>query len=498
MGAGFRLASSPEPVLRQARKVLADSIGCMLAGARTPVVNKLMEVIAWNAAARSAGPGSEASPARQPGSGAACTLPGRAERLDPLCAALVNGTSCHALELDDGYTPGSAHPGSVVVPAVLAVGEAEGSSLGQVLEAIIVGYEVMLTAAEAIHPESRRRGFHNTGVAGVFGAAAAAAKILDLRADETRHALGLAASFAGGLLAFWNEGEQGATDIKKVHPGKAARDGVFCAVCAARGMRGPATVFEGKAGLLRAYGGKGGEVGPRVGLAGGRETEGEFPPATLPDRPKIMDVYFKPWPCCRSLHGPIALALRLRRTTGSRLGSIDSIRVDTYSLAAERSRTEAEGHDAHFSIPLTVALALLEGEVSYQSLAEAHRNRPVSELARKVTVIEDEEFSRRYPNARPARLTLKFESGETLSEELEYPPGEPQEPLLAAQIMDKFLANSATSIPAGIARRVLKLAFTADPDLPISEVSQLVCTRAPATKPTPGSKTSERGCQEDA
>lgn len=454
MGAGFRLASCPEPVVRQARKVLVDNLGCMLAGARAPLVERLLEVVGHDGA----GP---------------CTLPGRSERLGPLEAALVNGTSGHALELDDGHTPGSAHPGSVIVPAALAVAEREQGSLGQVLEAVIVGYEVMLTAASAVHPESRRRGFHNTAVAGGFGAAAAAAKLLGLDPAATRDALGLAGSFAGGLLAFWNPGEYGATDIKKIHPGKAARDGVFCALCAARGIRGPASVFEGRAGFYNAYG-KGGEAAPETGSI---------------ERPKIMDVYFKPWPCCRSLHGPVALALGLRPAIGDQLERIDAIRVETYSLAAERSRKEAPGDDAHFSIPLTVALALHDGALTYQTLAGAAARETVRRLAAKVEVVEDSEFTRRYPGARAARLTVTLQDGRVLSDALDHPPGEPQEPLPDGLLIEKFLAGSAISIEAGAAHRVLKLLLTADPDLPMSELSPLVTPIRHNIRAAPGSTT---------
>ncbi|HEY3314230.1 MAG TPA: MmgE/PrpD family protein [Bacillota bacterium] len=445
--AGFDLAQCPPDTIGQARLALLDTVGCMVAGSQSPLVDRLLAVL---------------GPTHGP-----CLVPGRDGhlRLPVLDAALVNGTAAHILELDDGYTPGSAHPGCVVGPTALALGESEGASLGRVLEAVIVGYEVMLSVSGAIHPESRRRGFHNTAIAGVFGAAAAAARLLGLDPREACHALGLAGSFAGGLLAFWNPGEQGATDVKKLHPGKAARDGIFCALSAAQGIHGPASVFEGKAGFLRAFADKGVIRGKLFDLAS----------------PRIMDIYFKPWPCCRSLHGPIALALRLGHRVRDRIGGVGSIRVDTYSLAADRSEAEAGGDDAQFSIPMTVALALTRGEVAYPGLVAAHQDARLTNLAKRIEVHEDAEFTKAYPRSRPARLTIWMEDGETLSESLAYPPGEPQQPLPQSDLLQKFLGNCLPVIGDQAANQVADFLTSAGLTLPISGLTPtLTATHQPS------------------
>ncbi len=442
----FRLSDAPEAVCRQARVALLDTVGCVLAGAGSEVTGKVLETLQWEG-----------------GSAGNVPVPGLGLNLDALGAALVMGVSAHAYELDDGYTPGSAHPGSPVIPAVLAFAMREKLPLGLTLEAIVTGYEVMLAVAETVHPESRRQGFHNTAIAGVFGAAAAVAKLLGLNAVETTSALGLAGSHAGGLLAFWNPGEVGATDVKKLHPGKAARDGAFSAIAAAHGMRGPASVFEGKAGFFRAYSGKGGVPGPE---------------SRLPARPRIMGVYFKPWPCCRSLHGPIAIALELR-DTGVKATDVTSIVVETYSLAAERSRTDAVGDDAQFSIPLSVALALDKGEVTYQALTGIEPEPVARSLAKKVEVRPSDEFDARYPSCRPARVTCNLKTGATLSKELDNPPGEPNAPLPEEQLKAKFLGNATMAISPEAARRVLDLILSADASLPTTSITEVMTPSIP-------------------
>jgi 2-methylcitrate dehydratase PrpD len=432
--AGFDLACCPPTVMWQARRVLMDTLGCMVAGSRTPVVSKLLLVLEHQDVPQ-------------------YVILGRCQRLGLLNAPLVNGTAAHALDLDDGHTRGSAHPGSVVIPAILSVAEKQESSLGSVLGAIIVGYEVMLSIAATIHPSSRKRGFHNTPVAGVFGAAAATARLLGLSPVEICNSFGLAGSFASGLLAFWNPGEQGSTDVKKLHPGKAARDGVLCALSAAQGLRGPKTVLEGPAGLFRAY----------------SDWSGNFKAPTVDlQEPEIMQVYFKPWPCCRSLHGPIALALQLRDQLSPRIAEIAAVRVETYSQASDRSVQDAVGDDAQFSIPVAVALAIQTGNVTYDGLVHGQTDPTISALARLVSVQEDCDFSRRYPSVRPARLVITTKTGQTLSCELDYPPGEPQTPVSDAVLAQKFSANCAPIIGEDQASKAAEFLQHGNPALPFT------------------------------
>jgi 2-methylcitrate dehydratase PrpD len=113
------------------------------------------------------------------------------------------------------------HPGVVTIPAVIGLGYEGGVSGRAALEAVIIGYETVIAVARACHPDLRQRGFHPTGATGVFGAAAASARMLGLSSEQISHALGIAASSAAGLFAFIN----GGADIKRLHAGHAAREG---------------------------------------------------------------------------------------------------------------------------------------------------------------------------------------------------------------------------------------------------------------------------------
>src|SRR5690625_3208852 len=169
--------------------------------------------------------------------------------LSKFSAAFINGTSAHTLDFDDGYSKGSMHPAAVVIPAVLAVSEREKSSPSKIAGAIIVGYEVSLRISASMHPVTRERGFHNTPLAGVFGAAAAVSYLHDLKKEDVQSAFGNAASFSGGLFAFLGTG----SEIKRIHPGQAARDGMIAAELAKNGVTGPPNVLEGKNGFFQSY-----------------------------------------------------------------------------------------------------------------------------------------------------------------------------------------------------------------------------------------------------
>src|SRR5207237_1383606 len=193
-----------DEVRHYARRHLLDTVGVMIAGAGGEVASRAETVLA---AVRPAG--------RLP-------VPGRARRADLLDAAFLGGTAAHGIELDDGYTKGSVHPGCTVVPAALALAHARKASGQALLEAVVAGYETVTAIGRAVHPDLRHRGFHPTGAVAVFGAAMAAGKLRGLKAQQLAHALGIAASSAGGLFAFVN----GGGDIKRLHAGHASREGL--------------------------------------------------------------------------------------------------------------------------------------------------------------------------------------------------------------------------------------------------------------------------------
>jgi 2-methylcitrate dehydratase PrpD len=237
--ADFALAldynSLPPSVITQARHCLVDAIGCAAFGMTLPWSQMVL------------------AEAIETGSGGPCTIPGApGVHLHAPQAALVLGTASHAFELDSLRKPGAGvHGGGTVALPALAVAEAVGASDDDVLCAIVAGCETMFRLGAATLHTPEKIGFHAPGLTGPFGAAIATARLMKLSASQTANALGIAGSFASGLLAFAKSGQGGM--IKRLHLGRAAESGVLAARLAARGYEAPHAVIEGQYGLLDAF-----------------------------------------------------------------------------------------------------------------------------------------------------------------------------------------------------------------------------------------------------
>jgi 2-methylcitrate dehydratase PrpD len=177
------------------------------------------------------------------------TLLGRPDLVNAHWAAFANGMAAHSMELDDTYLPGSIHNESFVFSPSLALAEERGISGKRFVTAIVAGFEVACRVAAALQPSATNaRGFHPTGTTGALGAAAAAATLLGLDAEQLSVAIGVACSQAGGLLEFVTDG----TWTKRFHGGWAAHAGIIAAELAQYGMTAPRTAIEGKFGYLHA------------------------------------------------------------------------------------------------------------------------------------------------------------------------------------------------------------------------------------------------------
>jgi len=404
----------PPEVEHHARRVLLDYVAAVLAGSRSESAVRVQQYLECSE-----------SPGRIP-------VFGTPLRLAPAQAALANGTASHGLEVDDGYTPGAYHPGSPVISAALAAAEDHGSSMGELLLAISVGFELSCRLAGAGHPVTWRRGLHNTPLAGVFGAAAAVSTLLGADERQTVDALGLAGSHAGGLFEFLGSG----AEVKRLHAGKAARDGLVCAELAARGLTGPDTVIEGDAGYGRVF------------------VDGQLDEAHLMDdlgtRWRMLRTYVKPYPCCRHLHGPIDGILELRAEYGLHADRVRAVDVGTYPAAAKHGFAEIDDFlDAQMSIPYAVAVALLYGAPTLQHFdGEFRRDPDLRRIVPLVHVHEAEGCTRDYPAMRPARIRVVTDDA-VLETRIDQPLGEPDRPLDDADITAKLHRLADPVCPPG-------------------------------------------------
>jgi 2-methylcitrate dehydratase PrpD len=418
----------PARVRRRAALHLLDTVGCGLAAVGT-------------------GAGDYASVlAVTQGGPEVASLLGVRTRAPAALAALANGTRCHALDFDDTHEKGICHSSAVVAPAALAVGEARGHSGAGVIDAYVLGTEVALRIAIAAADGLYARGFHPTPVCGAFGAAAAAARLLRLSAADATNALGIVGSFAAGLFEYLSDGSQ----TKPLHAGWAAHAGVQAARLAEAGATGPATVIEGRFGLLASH------IGSAEAAAGLLDDLG--------NSWELESVSVKPFPACHFAHSSTWAAAEL----------VDEHGLDHRDLAEIVVRIPAEGepvvleplsdkheprtpYDAKFSLPFTVAHQLVHGRLGISSFSEAGiRDGDVLALARRVRW---EPLTGAPPSRFAGGARVVTSRGETYDRFLANAPGSPSNPLGEEWLLAKFHSNAELALdpePAAELGRLLQ------------------------------------------
>jgi 2-methylcitrate dehydratase PrpD len=373
--------------------------------------------------------------------GGRATVLGTPERLSVAGAALANGAAAHALEMDDTHQAGSIHLGATVFSAALAAAELRGADGSTVLRAAVAGYEVAGRLACALDPAAHyRRGFHPTGTCGAFGAAAAAGVVFGLDDAALASALGIAGSQAAGSMEFLADGAW----TKRLHPGWAAAAGLHAAALAEAGFRAPASVFEGRFGVLAAYSDG---ADPRA-LQGGHGWA-------------LCATSVKPHACCRYMQGPIDATLALRAR--ERLTPEGVARVEVGMLAAgmpivcepaAAKRRPTSVVDAQFSLPFGIAVALVRGAASPAEFTpETCADPSVRALMDRVVAVPDPALDARYPAAWPSWVRIVLSGGRTVESRVDHPRGDPENFPSAAELDAKFRTLAARALaPAAVAR----------------------------------------------
>lgn len=412
----------PPAVRHAAKRHLLDTVGVMIAGAQGELTDQAERVLA---SVRPEG---------------AVAVPGRRRRADILDAAFLSGTAGHGIELDDGHRQGSVHPAVCVIPAALYAAHGRGISGTRLLEAIVCGYEAMIGIAVISHPHLRRRGFHPTSAAGVFGAAVAASVVLGLDEQETANAIGLAASGAAGLFAFIN----GGTDVKRLHAGHAAREGLQAALLAQAGVAGPPNVIEGRDGFMQAFPGLDREALAAFALPPQKDWE-------------LLDCYIKPYACCRHLQTALEVLIGILNEEGIAEEDIAKVSVKTYRISAAHAETGwSEFASAQLSFPYILALGMRYRKVKVAHFdADVRESPEIERLCALVQIEADDELDRLYPEFRPSRVTVETRDGRTFSRLGMESLGSRQFPVDDARLGEKFVELAGPSLGDGTVNELL-------------------------------------------
>lgn len=385
----------PSEVVKQAKLCFLDFLGVSIAGSRTRSGQVMRSTISSR--------------------GSSTVIGG--PKTSALEACLINGVSAHSLDLDDGHRLAQLHPGACVIPAALSLAESVGVSGIELLEALILGYQVAISLGMMVNPSHRNRGFHSTGTCGTFGAAAAASKLLNLSEEEIINCLGLAGTQAAGLL----ESNHSGSMAKHLHPGRAAHSGVFSALLAQKGFTGAPSILEGREGFLKAM--------CQV------DTQQSEWGTILDSHYHIMGVYFKNYPVCRHLHSALDATFYLLRKYKINPHDVVELEVKTYQVAAEHQDYIPQSSEAiRQSLPVALALALSQGHLDPHGL---YTNSEVLSLASKVSVKCNSEFEALYPGKRPSRVIINTNKG-SFKHTVYLPRGEPEKPFSWDDLLSKF------------------------------------------------------------
>lgn len=385
----------PAATLQHAARCVLDLIGVAIAGAATP-----MAAISARFAREQFAPGN-------------ATVIGSTKPLTVTGATWVNGACASALDMDDGHRMAMGHPGASVIPAALAIAEQTGASGKEFLAAVIAGYEIAIRASAARVPWYRDK-MYSTGIWGVFGAAAAAGKLLGFDEATLQSALGNAGSHG----PFPPGGLQANHAMVKETIAWSGMTGVSAALLARDNFLGPADFLD--------YSGRWDTSELVAGL-------GE------PSRLAILDAYFKPYAVCRWAHASVDGVLELKHRHDLRIDEIESIRVDTFWEVTRLANCEPSNTiAAQFSIQFALAVALLYDRISPAEVSDARiRDPAILALARKVEVAVDDALDRQFPAKTMARVTIRTRRGD-YGATVEYPRGNPENPLSAAELDAKF------------------------------------------------------------
>lgn len=406
---GLTYEDLPEAVVREVKRFLYDTIGCACGGYHTGDVRILREIYAGMGGAGEA------------------TLIGFGDRLPAVNATLVNSLMVRALDFNDIYwKEDPSHP-SDIIPAALAMGERQGASMRDVVTAIVLAYEFEMRLCEFAVPGIRERKWHHATLT-QFVSPIVAGKLLGLNTGQMVNAIGISGAHnhtigcptAGSL-----------TMMKNTVDPMAVQSGVMAALMAERGYTGTAAVFEGKEGFMDCFG-EGWEIERLVGGLG--------------ERFKIAECSMKAFPTEALTHTHITAILEVVRENDIPWDRIEEVTVTTIARACDilfdphkyRPKTR---ETADHSLPYCLAAAIVDRRITTESFSAQKLEDPrIWEVIDRIKGEASEEFERMFPEKQPSRVKVRTKEGTVYEAYLEYPKGDPREPMTEEDLDAKFEA----------------------------------------------------------
>jgi 2-methylcitrate dehydratase PrpD len=428
----------PPAAAHAGRRTVANAVALAAGAANHPAVTSVAEFV------------SELG-----GDGSASVL-GTDLELPAQWAALVNGIAVHVQDFDDTHLQTVVHPGAPVVPAALALAEHLDATGRELLDAVVLGVETALRVALAAGPRHFERGWHLTGTAGHFGAAAAAARMLGLNRAATANALGIAGTQAAGLQVALG------SMTKPLHPGKAAMNGVEAALLAARGFTGPTDVVEARRGFAFVT-----SPEPHLDLA----------TAELGERWEIERNAFKPYACGIVSQPAIDAALAIRAAASSPADIVAiTVRVNPVVLDVMGVEDPRDGLQSKFSVYHCVAVGLLDGAAGPAQYSDERAVADDTRAVRRLVVVETDDAIARDE----AWILARLRDGEELEHHVEHARGSEARPLTDDELRDKARLVAGPALGEDNVDALVGLALRLD------ELQHASTLTAAARRPSPG------------
>ena len=438
-GISLNYPDIPSEVVHECKRRLIDTLGCAM-GAFTAEPSRIARAIA-----------------RRTTSDPSARILGTPHKSSPELAAFANGVMVRYLDFNDQYrkVKGGGHP-SDTMAAVLAMGDALHASGKAVITAVILAYEVFCNFSEVLY--FTEKGFDDATHC-AFASAVGAGKILGLSKASMAHAIALSIvpnmalrATRRGELSMW----------KGCAAGNACRNGIFASLLAAEGLTGPLNAIEEKEGGLWS-------------LLGSFEWE-PFGGQGGPFRIALTNLKYFP----SEYHSQAAIAAALQLRDKVEIDAIESITVDTYWMAWNGIGSEPEKwhpatrETADHSLPYIVAAALVDGSIEPATFSEERIRDPrLRALIQKVTVRENPEFTKQYPNLVPCRIEVVSSGGGRQVAGVSYPRGHAKNPMTDAEIEDKFCRLCSGSLTPTQTQAVLASLWALDQVNDVGQVLEL-------------------------
>jgi 2-methylcitrate dehydratase PrpD len=421
----------PEAVRKEATRTFVNWLGCAIGGCRHEAVAAALAAL---------------SPFSGPGT---ASVLGRAERLDPLHASLINGISSHVFDFDDTHLRTVIHPAGPLASALLAYAQHTPVSGRDFINALVLGAEVSCRIGNAVFPEHYDVGWHITGSTGSLGAAAAIGKLLGLDAERMCWALGIAASQPVGLR------EQFGSMTKSFHPGRAAQNGMTAALMAAKGYTASEQSLEAKRGWLN--------------VVSTRHSSQEITEG-LGRRYEILANTYKPFACGIVLHPSIDACMQLHAQGGFKIGDIHEVALRVHPLVLELTgKTKPrDGLEGKFSVYHAAAVALTEGDGGERQFSDRAVNDPqIIALRQKVRAVIDTNLA---PDA--AHLTVTLVDGSKLECDVPHAIGSLARPMTDQDLERKFTGLAAEHLKPAAIEHLLSLCWKIETLDAVSKIAE--------------------------